>query len=92
MRLVLSRRTTDEARGMLVRRFPAVVSLQVKSKAFGSAALTDKGLLQVAVSSLTALTSLDLTWCREITYKGLRAVRQRNCPHSNISASCGATR
>jgi hypothetical protein len=30
MRLVLRRQTTDEAMGMLVQRFPAVVSLKMK--------------------------------------------------------------
>ena len=30
-RLVLRRQTTDEAMGILVRRFPAVVSLEMKS-------------------------------------------------------------
>jgi hypothetical protein len=72
-RLVLSWRTTDEAIGTLVRRFPAVVSLEFKGNVYGeSTALTDKGLL--AVSSLPALTLLDLSYCSKLTDAGLRAV------------------
>ena len=55
-RLVLSRETTDEAMGMLVLRFLAVVSLEVKGSWGETAALTDEGLR--AVSSLPALTPL----------------------------------
>ena len=58
-RLVLSRDTTDEEGVMLVRRFPAVVSLEVKGDGWG--VLTDKGML--AVSSLASLTFLDLSCC-----------------------------
>ena len=55
-RLVLRLETTDEAVGMLARRFPAVVSLEFKGPAWG--VLTDQGML--AVSNLHALTSLNL--------------------------------
>jgi hypothetical protein len=57
-RLVLRRETTDEAMGMLVLRFPAVASLEVKGDTWG--VLTDDGLC--AVSSLPALTELDLSY------------------------------
>jgi hypothetical protein len=69
-KLVLSRETTDEAVGMLARRFPAVVSLEFKGG--GWSVLTDKGLR--AVSSLPALTFLDISYCFKLTDKGLRAV------------------
>jgi hypothetical protein len=55
-RLVLRRQTTDEAVGILVRRFPAVVSLEFKGEE--RRVLTDEGLR--AVSNLTALTFLNL--------------------------------
>ena len=55
-RLVLRRQTTDEAMGILVRRFPAVVSLEFKGEE--RRVLTDEGLR--AVSSCTVLTSLNL--------------------------------
>jgi hypothetical protein len=70
MRLVLSRQTTDEAMGMLVRSFPAVVSLEMKSGGLG--VLTDEALR--AVSSLPAITSLDLTLCVKVKDDGIRAV------------------
>jgi hypothetical protein len=69
-RLVLRPQTTDEAVGMLVQRFPAVVSLEVKGVGWG--VLTDKGLR--AVSSLASLTFLNLSWCRNVTDEGVRAV------------------
>ena len=69
-RLRLSRWTTDEGMWLLVRRFPAVVSLEMQGD------LTDKGLK--AVSNLTGLTSLDVScitpWCYGVTNKGLRAL------------------
>ena len=71
-RLVLRRDTTDEAMGMLVRRFPAVVSLEMKSVPQDTLALTDQGVR--AVSSLRALTYRDLSRCRQMTDEGLRAV------------------
>jgi hypothetical protein len=76
-RLLLRYQTTDEAVGMLVLRFPAVVSLEVKGGGAWAqpAALTDKGML--AVSSLASLTFLALTYCRNITDEGMRAVS--NC-------------
>jgi bacterioferritin-associated ferredoxin len=70
-RLVLSPQTTDEAVGKLVRRFPTVVSLEVKGE-YGVAVLTDQGLR--AVSSLASLTFLDLSWCLNVTDEGVRAV------------------
>jgi hypothetical protein len=72
-RLVLRPATTDEAVGKLVRRFPTVVSLEVKGGGLQTAAaLTDQGLR--AVSSLASLTFLDLSWCQDLTDKGVRAV------------------
>ena len=68
-RLVLSGRTTDEAMGMLVLRFPAVVSIEFKGDAWG--VLTDEGLR--AVSNLRALTELDPLNC-EVTDAGVRAL------------------
>ena len=63
MRLVLRRVTADEAMGMLMRSFPAVVSLEVKGAYGGElAALTGKGVR--AVSSLRSLKSLNLTYFR----------------------------
>jgi hypothetical protein len=71
-RLVLSRHTINVAVGMLVLRFPTVVSLQVKGYGGEIAVLTDQGMQ--AVSSLASLTFLDLTWCDRITDEGVRAV------------------
>jgi hypothetical protein len=68
-RLVLRWQTTDEAVGMLVRRFPAVVSLEVK---WFRSVLTDEALR--AVSTCTALMSLDRSGFIKATAKGLRAV------------------
>ena len=45
--LVLRRRTTDEAVGMLVRSFPAVASFEVKGGDGETAALTDEALRAV---------------------------------------------
>jgi hypothetical protein len=59
-RLVLRWQTTDETMGMLVRRFPAVVSVEVKWTATGNV-LSDESMR--AVSNLPALTSLDITDC-----------------------------
>jgi hypothetical protein len=70
--LVLSRKTTNKTMDMLVRRFPAVIALQVKGAPGCVAALTEKGLQ--AVTSLPALTSLDLSDCVKLTDKGVRAV------------------
>ena len=74
MRLVLRRETTDEAMGMLARRFPAVVSLEFKYKSGGPewGVLTDAGML--AVSNLTSLKTLNLTNCSKLTDEALRAV------------------
>jgi hypothetical protein len=70
MLLMLRPETTDEAVGMLARRFPAVVSVEYKSG--GWRVLTDQGLR--AVSSLPSPTSLNLTRCRKVTDAGLLAV------------------
>ena len=75
MRLVLRRETTDKAMGMLVLRFPAIISLKIKVPRGKRAALTDEGMR--AVSSLPALTSLDLTDCDKVSNAGMRAVS--NC-------------
>ena len=79
-RLVLRRETTDEAVGMLVLRFPAVVSLEVKVGG-AWAALTDAGLR--AVSSLPALTYLDISWRPNVSDKALRAVSSAACSSSS---------
>jgi bacterioferritin-associated ferredoxin len=71
-RLMLSVHITDEAMGMLVRSFPAVVSLELKHGGYEEDVLTDESMR--AVSSLTALTSLNLTNCRQVTDDGVRAV------------------
>jgi hypothetical protein len=56
--------------GMLVLRFPAAASLELKGDGWG--VLTDKGLQ--AVSSLPALTKLNISWCGLVTDVGMRAV------------------
>jgi hypothetical protein len=71
-RLVFERRMDDEAVGMLVRRFPAVVSVQFKGPP-GGHFVTDEGVRAVC-SSLPALTSLNLTYCINVTDEGVRAV------------------
>jgi hypothetical protein len=68
-RLTVSWRTTDEGMWLLVRRFPSVVSLEVKYNGYY---LTDEGMK--AVSTLIGLTSLDLGYCDKVTDKGLLAV------------------
>jgi hypothetical protein len=70
MRLVLHD-PTDEAMGMLVRRFPAVASLELKGVCEETAALTDKGMR--AVSNCTTLTSLNFS-SYDVTDEGLRLV------------------
>ena len=72
-RLVFKRRMTDEAVGMLVRRFPAVVSVQFMSVGYPGHEVTDAGVRAVC-GSLPALTSLNLTWCTKVTDEGVRAV------------------
>ena len=73
-RLVLRLETTDEAVGMLARRFPAMVSLEFKYKSGGPlwGVLTDQGML--AVSNLTSLKTLNLTYCVKVSDQGMRAV------------------
>ena len=76
-RLVLPRQTTtDEAMGRLVQSFPAVVSLEMKG--YGVGVLPDAGMR--AVSSCTALTSLDLSWCKLVTDDGVLAVSSLPSP------------
>jgi hypothetical protein len=72
-RLVLRRETTDEAVGMLVLRFPAVASVEMKSVPGETLALTDQGVRALS-SSPPALTSLDLSRCKRMTDQGQRAV------------------
>jgi hypothetical protein len=71
-RLVLRRDTTDEAVGMLVRRFPAVTSVQFQNNFGCGCEVTDVGVL--AVCSLPALTFLDLSLCLHITDVAVTAV------------------
>ena len=71
-RLVLRPATTDEAMGMLVGRFPAVTSMQIKWTGEWAAALTDEGVR--AVSNLRALTSLNIICCDKVTDAGVLAV------------------
>jgi hypothetical protein len=68
-RLTVSWRTTDEGMWLLVRRFPSVVSLEIKYNGYY---LTDEGMK--AVSTLIGPTSLDLGYCDKVTDKGLLAV------------------
>jgi hypothetical protein len=70
MRLLLRQDATDEGAGVLVRRFPAVASLDLKCCCFN--ALTDEGMR--AVSSLTVLTFLELWGCSKVTDERMRAV------------------
>jgi hypothetical protein len=82
-RLVLRPQTTDEAMGMLVRRFQAVVSLEVKGGTWG--VLTDEGLR--AVSSLPALTELDLSYSN-VTDQALQVLRSLRTLTSLILYEC----
>jgi hypothetical protein len=70
-RLVLTRKTTDEAMVKLARLFLAVVSLEMKQGG-GFGVLTDESMR--AVSNLPALTSLDISMCKLVTDDGVRAV------------------
>ena len=70
-RLVLRGQTTDEAVGMLVRRFPAVVSLEYKG---GGMARVDGRGAASSGEQQPALTSLDLSCCELVTDEELRAV------------------
>ena len=80
-RLVLRRETTDEAVGMLVRSFPAVVSLEVKGD--GWSVLTDEALR--AVISLRALTSVNLAPYVAVTDVGAASCEQPDCTRSTSS-------
>ena len=71
MKLVLRQKATDEGVGMLARRFPAVVSFELRW-IFGGHAVTDVGVR--AVSRLHALTFLDISYCDKLTDEALRAV------------------
>jgi hypothetical protein len=71
-RLVFERHfMTDDAVGMLVRRFPAVASVQFTWVLYPGHYLTDAGV--GTVCGLRALTALDLGYCREVTDVGVRA-------------------
>jgi bacterioferritin-associated ferredoxin len=83
-RLVLSRQTTDQAMGMLVRRFPTVS--ESKANYSNRAVLTDQGMR--AVSSLASLTFLNLTWCDKITDEGVRAVVSSCTALQSLSLFC----
>ena len=72
-RLAVSKETTDAGMWLLVRRFPAVVSLEVKgADYYHRAVLTDVGMR--AVSKLTGLTALSLSYCSRVTDEGVRTV------------------
>jgi hypothetical protein len=71
MRLVPRWQTTDEAMGMLVRRFPAVASLEYKGNEWR--VLTDEVLR--ALSSLAALSTIHLFNCPSVTVAGKQALR-----------------
>ena len=76
MRLRFERRATDEAVGMLVRRFPAVASVHfMRIGECEGHEVTDEAVL--AVCSLPALTSLNLTECWSVTDEAARAVSER---------------
>ena len=75
-RLVFKRVMNDEAVGMLVRRFPAVASVQfMRIGECEGHEVTDEAVL--AVCSLPALTSLNLTECWSVTDEAARAVSER---------------
>jgi hypothetical protein len=92
MRQLLRQDATDEGAGVLVRRFPAVASLDLKCCCLN--ALTDEGMR--AVSSLTVLTSLELWGCSKVTDERMRAVsslagltcRHSTRQHCRILLSC----
>ena len=84
-RLVLRLKTTDEAVCKLVKRFPAVVSIEMKGD--GWCVLTDAGLR--AVSSLPALTFLDIGDCNKVTNAGVLAVSNLHALTSPTSAAAG---
>jgi hypothetical protein len=90
-RVVLRPRSTDTAIGMLVRRFPAVVSLELslelELKGGAGNGVTDEGMR--AVSSLTSITSLDISGCVLMTNEGLRAVSNLRALTCLDLTSCG---
>jgi hypothetical protein len=71
-RLTVSWKTTDEGMWLLVRRFPALVSVEREYDGRYSD-LTNEALF--AVSSLTGLTSLNLIGCFKTTREGREALR-----------------
>ena len=71
-RLTVSGTTTDEGMRLLVRRFPTVVSLEMKGDHAHLCSVTNDGLREL--SRLTGLKSLNLSHCSNLTDKGLRAV------------------
>jgi hypothetical protein len=83
-RLTVPWRTNDEGMWLLVRRFPAVVSLAMKYDVW-PCDLTDEGLK--AVSTLARLTSLDLHGCPKVTHEGVEALR-RDTASSNLHIQC----
>ena len=81
-RLLLRKETTDEAMGMLARRFPAVTSVRFKRRGGFNEVVTDEGVR--AVSSMPALTALNINGCKLVTDEGVLAVRQ-----SAVYLDCG---
>jgi hypothetical protein len=75
-RLVLREETTDEAMGMLVKRFPAVVSIEMSC----CKEVTNEGLR--AVSNMRKLSSLNVSWCT-VSDEAMRAVS--SLPGSRLS-------
>ena len=75
-RLELGEDTTDEAVGILVRRFPALTTVEIHQhvQCERERGVTDVAMLHL--SSLTALASLHLFGCVHITAEGLRAVNR----------------
>ena len=72
-RLMFKRRMTDEAVDILVRRFPAVTSVQLMGKDRTFHMVTDQAVLTVC-SQLPALKTLELSCCLQFTSVGLLAV------------------
>ena len=73
-RLEFKRTMTDEAVGMLVRRFPAATSAAFVWVLYPGHYVTDVGVIAVCSSLCRALTALDLGYCREVTDAGVRAL------------------
>ena len=73
-RLVFNRQMNDEAMGMLVPRFQAVVSVEFKVVLGGYGHLVTDGGVSEVCSRLPALTTLNLNLCRQVTDVGAAAV------------------